>query len=51
MAYTNRGTSEILVGGGHGQNSMFTVNLDRGTVLGEVCSFFEPLGLLIASDC
>ncbi|KAL7275645.1 poly(A)-specific ribonuclease [Rhizina undulata] len=34
MAYTNRGTSEILVAGG--QDTMFTVNLDRGTVLSEL---------------
>ncbi|PUU76126.1 ubiquitin carboxyl-terminal hydrolase-domain-containing protein [Tuber borchii] len=33
FAYTNRGTSEILVGGS--QSSMFTVNVDRGTVIGE----------------
>ncbi|KAI5851436.1 ubiquitin carboxyl-terminal hydrolase-domain-containing protein [Morchella snyderi] len=33
MAYTNRGTSEILVGGS--QYSMLTVNIDRGTILGE----------------
>lgn len=43
MAYTNRGTSEMLVAGGHGQSSMFTVNLDRGTVLGEVCSVILTL--------
>jgi len=34
MAFTSRGTSEMLVGGG--QLQMFTVNLERGTVGTEV---------------
>lgn len=34
MAYTSRGTSEVVVGGG--QKEMFTVNLERGTVVAEV---------------
>ena len=36
MSYTNRGTSELLVGGL--QKTMVTVNLDRGTVISEVLS-------------
>jgi PAB-dependent poly(A)-specific ribonuclease subunit 2 len=34
MAFTSRGTSEILVGGAHSR--MFTANLERGTVGTEV---------------
>ena len=34
MSYTNRGTSELLVGGL--QKSIMTVNLDRGVVVAEV---------------
>lgn len=34
MAYTSRGTSEVVVGGA--QKEMFTVNLERGTVVAEV---------------
>lgn len=34
MSYTNRGTTELLVGGL--QKTMFTVNLDRGAVISEV---------------
>ena len=34
MSYTNRGTSELLVGGL--QKTMVTVNLDRGAVISEV---------------
>lgn len=33
MAFTSRGTSEVLVGGG--QSVMFTVNLERGTIASE----------------
>jgi PAB-dependent poly(A)-specific ribonuclease subunit 2 len=34
MAFTSRGTSEMLVGGG--QLQMYTVNLERGTIGSEV---------------
>lgn len=45
MAYTSRGTSEVLVGGG--QNSMFTVNLEKGTVGTEV----RIKGFALADEC
>ncbi|TGZ84439.1 hypothetical protein EX30DRAFT_356743 [Ascodesmis nigricans] len=34
MAYTSRGTSEVLVGGA--QRQMFTINLEKGTVVSEI---------------
>jgi len=41
MSYTNRGTSELLVGGL--QKTMVTVNLDRGAVISEVIARCGPL--------
>jgi len=41
MSYTNRGTSELLVGGL--QRTMVTVNLDRGAVVSEVTANLGPL--------
>jgi PAB-dependent poly(A)-specific ribonuclease subunit 2 len=48
MAFTSRGTSEVLVGGT--QLQMYTVNLERGTIGSEVssCSRCRTLELMVA---
>jgi PAB-dependent poly(A)-specific ribonuclease subunit 2 len=48
MAFTSRGTSEVLVGGA--QLQMYTVNLERGTIGSEVScgSSLRTLELMVA---